>query len=65
MKEILKSVAIAVVAFAIIATVVAVIDYWLDMWFATSPLAELIYSICVIVTLIAYISHQIYIQKYK
>ena len=65
MKNILKSVAIAVAAFAVIVTVVVIIDYWLDMWFAASPLAELIYSICVIVALIAYISYQIYIQKYK
>ena len=65
MKEILKSVAIAIVAFVVIVTVVVIIDYWLDMWFAVSPLAELIYSICVIVVLIAYISYQIYIQKYK
>lgn len=65
MKNILKSVAIAVVAFAIIATVAVIIDYWLNMWFAASPLAELIYSICVIAILIAYIAYQIYIQKYK
>ena len=65
MKNILKSIAIAVTSFTVVVTVVAVIDYWLDMWFAVSPLAELIYSICVIVALIAYISYQIYIQKYK
>lgn len=65
MKNILKSVAIAVATFAVIVTVVAIIDYWLDMWFAVSPLAELIYSICVIVVIIAYIAYQIYIQKYK
>lgn len=65
MKEILKSIAIAVAVFIVIVVVAAVVDYGLDMWFAVSPLAELIYSVCVIVVLIAYIAHQIYIQKYK
>ena len=65
MKNILKSIAIAVVILVIMVVLTAVIDYGVDMLSAVFPSVKLIFVICAIVIVIAYASYQIYIQKYK
>ena len=65
MKDILKACAIAITIIVLMVLAIMTINRSMAMLITAFPVVTSFIVVCAIIVLIAYLSHQIYIQKYK